>query len=449
VLGATAMSGLDEARARFERQLSGKAREAYRRRAESSGSPAPEIEPLPDLSALADIEAKLSAYDAWLESRLTHCRTPPAPGQASGEEIPVPSTESEIAIPPLGAPNLDNEAWLFHADDTVENDFDLRRLPQRPGMTQRPVLIETEAEFRKQVEAALGSITWPVRAVPAIYLPERGCVVNGAAIRSTLPPNQNDHAQFQLKALEALALEKWGWGFFLEYTRLGQTLLQNGYWREATARRLRGDLIPRETGPDSVAAILRSSTLTRIGWGMWVRDYLLYKARHPLAQASLLGLPRATKIIEILSIIGHTLENASQVYAIANAIRYILVQTELAPRGAHLAVHTIHDNLATVDGLVFQRWGDSFSTRLAYLIFSSLESKVGMFNMPYALLIAGYVDGQALTDEKSPAEPRQSVDTRLVLLTTLDSRIKYDLAGMSVAAWEEVELDSPREYFRE
>ncbi len=279
-----------------------------------------------------------------------------------------------------------------------------------------------------------------------------GCLLNEEALRA----EAKSHDEFRFKALECSALEKWGWGFFLEYTRIGELLIQSGHWRDAASRRLQGDLEMPSAISGVASAVLRSSALTRIGWGLWIRDYLLYKARNPVAaNMPVINVPRATRILDILDVFGRTLENASQVYSILNAIRYILVQTELAPRGAHIAVRAIHDNLTTVDDLVVKRWHEKFSSQFSLLLFSMLESKVGMFNMPYALLIAGYI-GQAQWDKllkgdwnALESDPRQTVDTRLALLTSIDPRIKYDTLGMSVAAFEEVELDSPKEYFRD
>lgn len=430
------MSDVLSVKQKFEQQLETRIQTARQRRADAErqlfgGA----VDHLPDLSASSEMRGKIAEFESSLDGRLGASRS---------------STLAPIPLRAL-ADLSDDAKWLSTIDASIENDFDLRRLPQRVGIGLPPRLIPSEKEFRSHVESVLGAMKWN-HPVYAVYLPGHGCLLNEEALRA----EAKDPNEFRFKALECSVLEKWGWGFFLEYTRLGELLIQSGHWREAAARRLRGDLEMPSAISGVASAVLRSSALTRIGWGLWIRDYLLYKARNPIAaNMPVISVPRATKFLDILEVFGRTLENASEVYAIGNAIRYILVQTELAPRGAHLAVRAIHDNLTTVDDLVVKHWHEKFSSQFSLLLFSMLESKVGMFNMPYALLIAGYID-QAQWDKllkgdwtALESDPRQTVDTRLALLTSIDPRIKYDTLGMSVAAFEEVELDSPKEYFRD
>ena len=82
-----------------------------------------------------------------------------------------------------------------------------------------------------------------------------------------------------------------------------------------------------------------------------------------------------------------------------------------------------------------------------------MEANIGILSTPYAVLIACHVEELDLSSaaallEKAAETPRNNSDTRMAMLSKLDSRVKYDPKAMYIAAWERLKLNGPQEYFK-
>jgi hypothetical protein len=95
--------------------------------------------------------------------------------------------------------------------------------------------------------------------------------------------------------------------------------------------------------------------------------------------------------------------------------------------------------------------GHSGAAWLSRLALDKVESRVGSFCMPYAMLIAANVSydlnapGLAALANNPALFPQGSMDTRLWLLSYLDEAVKYDVSSMAIAAWDILNLASPLE----
>jgi hypothetical protein len=405
----------------------------------------PDLNFAPPLGSPGEMHAHIAEFASWLDERIKGA------GAESGRLTS--AAAQPLAAAPLPKPDPKSAALaeLLHYDEQVMlNRFDLARLPPCAGFNATAILVESDSEFKREVEAAVGKVQW-ARAVPAAYLPGRGCLLNMPVIRRLAleewdgESDAPEKVKVRYKALEWLALEKWGWGFFLEYSGLGKFLLAGGHWQEATRLRLQGTALDGARG--AAASALRSSTLTRLGWSFWIRDYMLFEAAHK-REERLVDKINPGKVLSVMETLSRAFENVWTVYALSNAIWLILLQTQLPTFVAHKAVQTVQNHLQRVDDFAVRAWHENVSTQFAALLFMLLETKVGKFCMPYAVLIAAYVKPNGNGGDLE-TEAFKNVDTRFALLSSIDPRTKYNKDAMAVAAWEEVELDSPQEYFRD
>jgi hypothetical protein len=123
------------------------------------------------------------------------------------------------------------------------------------------------------------------------------------------------------------------------------------------------------------------------------------------------------------------------------ALKKLRASHEVGQRRIHRQVNRLRAAANRLDPAFQKATGWSCAAWLSRLLLDRVESKVGSFCMPYALLIAHDVDYRAA--HVAPDSPQGSVDTRLWLLSYLDEGVKYSISAMAIAAWEELKVSSP------
>ena len=401
-----------------------------------------------------DVQERLQAWEARLDQRLAEHRgvSPgkPAAGTLPAEPAPEPP-------PPQVRPGGALEAWLAGLDGMLLSELGLGRYPLPAGLACPPLLLPDEAALR---QAALGAgLTLPVKATPPVlHLPGVGTLV----VRGRLPAgNATPLARAQFVA--ALARQRWGWGYLLEYTALGQQAVAAGLFPALASRHLG---LAASPGPvlARAEAVSEAWTLLAAGWQDWVEQFVLFKSRHAAAagvEAGQLSRPRPDRLLELVQ----RVFNLFPLYIFVDGVRVRLVnlvdlvrflfleENDALTQGAHQLLLQAGALCRAGDPTADELTGYSLSQVLGMFYFARLESCVGIRAVPYAVLVAAHLpwldlrQGAAQIRAAFEAAPRQHPDTRLALLSGLDSRVKYDPAAMYTAAWERLRLDGPQEYF--
>jgi hypothetical protein len=256
-----------------------------------------------------------------------------------------------------------------------------------------------------------------------------------------------------------VAAERWGWGFLLEYTALGQAAGQAGVWPALRARRL-GVAVPTPEG-ELAAAVEEAWQLLAAGWLDWVWQFVMFKARHPVG-TQLFERPRparwmelAVRLVDLFPLNVVPWGVTVRVRNVFELVKFLfLEESELVPRTLNAVIVGTQTFCTAHDRQVAEAISLSFSQLVGRLYFAKLESRVGILAVPHAVRIAAHVPGgvsPAQTGEAyraaCAADPRANPDTRLAVLSKIDPRVKYDPKAMSIAAWERFKLDGPQEFF--
>ncbi len=385
-----------------------------------------------------DLQDRLQAWEARLDQRLAEFR---------GEVAALPEPPALVA-PPKPQPSPARpagilEGWLAELDALFHAELGLGRYSIPVGLAGPPLLLPDEAAMRQA--AGRAGLALPVITPPVLHLPGNGTLVNQAQF----PIRGNDQLK-RAKFMAVVARERWGWGYLLEYTCLGQSAVQAGLYPALAARRLG----------------LQSSGWTLLATGLqdWVEQFVLFKARHAAAQGVKTGAmrhPRPDRLVElVLRVIKlfplYILAGGVQkrLLSLIDLVRFIfLEENDIAIQGLHQLLLQTGNLCRAGDSKLQELSGYSLSQVLSMFYFTRLESCVGIRAVPYAVLIAAYLPGLDLGQDAAQinqaiaAAPRQHPDTRLALLSGLDSRVKYDPTAMYTAAWERLKLDGPKEYF--
>lgn len=456
----------------FAKKLEAKRQQSRTERAtwqEQMGWEATRTISLPDLSGLG-LEESLYAYDAWASGPLNAARQvymaarlklPQAPTAADGA--------AELAADLHRQPAA---RQLTYVDDLVEKLFDIRRI--FPDVRHRTDVFycHTAEEFVRPLtaiglsparqaalvaQAQAGDWSGPVLSHVAYYLPDEGCYVNGALLGAGGDPEEAvDNPETFFRAVAAIAQTMWGWGFLIDYSRSGQQRKASGLWRHEVAAQLGLPPLTDPPYPPLLAELRSHAQLVEPGWTMWITETVTQAARrHHLGKWE----QPAFSHKDFWQILKDSVGEAVAELPGWELGLPILGGLQLLTARHEQGVQLIHNNLnrarrATQEiDRQLARYRPALSGTatiwLSRVILDRVESKVGGFCMPYAVLIAAHVDydlnaaNLAALPNNPAIFPQSSTDTRFWLLSYLDEAVKYDVSTMAIAALDRLYLDGP------
>lgn len=360
-------------------------------------------------------------------------------------------------------------SWFQDTDRMMMEELELNRFPPPTGFQQGLTILNSDRDMKRAIIQACGlqdipnGVNWKDYHLAVFHIPGKGTLLNQSHYTKAFGvENLNDqNPKVLAKVISDVAMERWGWGYLLEYTTLGRQAGAVGLWPAMLAYRSRVP-IEDQQALEIAGAIYRSWMLLKNGWQDWVWQYVMFKSHTPVSE-KLVDRPRPGRIFELLARIQALFPMrvylggiSLRVRSLLDLVKFVfLEQTEITPKAENMIVKTMGNLSFEYDPAISNKFGDSLSRIFGRLYFAALENKVGILSVPYAVLIASHLnfqDNNILTDAETymnftEADPRNNPNARLAMLSKIDSRVKYDPQAMFTAAWERLKLDGPREYF--
>ena len=272
-----------------------------------------------------------------------------------------------------------------------------------------------------QEEAARGG------RMKGVNFPGQGCYINGwifAYGRDNLTPGQALKSKDIFPdILETIAHEKLGHGFLDLYSTLGQTNVRLGLTKLEIARHF--GLQPAEDPLASLRyeqhdQVFRVSHFLEEGWASWLGHYMQELSFGHLKQ------PRRTweevkHVFEALPEVG--LEGKPLRKEFLKNIDILFGEGQVSDLGLNAAMRYFEDIDPNLDEKLSHILGQTLRYVIGELLFDRLAQGVGLLCVPYAALIAAYVDFKldqiSLSDlrELLKNNPRLSPDTRLATIS--------------------------------
>jgi hypothetical protein len=416
----------------------------------------------------SDLEGRIQSWEAELDRRLTEHRRAQAPEPHS----PIFELKPEQPLQPVldngrPFPRLDAtlERWLTDLDHMMLGELALRQIP-RPKGFERPIQIfENDQSMRQSIAKACdypgdpAGLRLPAHGVGAFHAPGLGTFLNKEhyITQHGFKDFQGEGLQAYASLISEIASERWGWGYLLEYTALGQAAGNAGLWPSLSAARLE---VPATTKQqyDLAKALRQSWCLSEVGWMDWVWQYVMFKSRHPIGEG-LFYRPRPGRMMELVVKIIDLFPLYLVPYGVKLRLRNLLdlvnflflEEGDILPRSLNSILVWLQKQCTEHDEEVEKRIGQSLRKIFGRFYFAKLEGNVGILATPYAVLVAWHLPGLDLRHlkdgthllSKIESEPRLNPDTRLAMLSGLDPRVKYDPRAMFIAAWERLKLEGP------
>jgi len=460
------LSDIDSKRRKFEKQLDEIAK-GYQQAAISDQQSAGSDQPLA-------VEQRMQEWEALLKRRLAEHR---AAGQAEPTPAPAETAAPAEAPPPIppvfprpGRPFAWSDgalhAWLADLDGVMLNELALNRFPTPGGFSQPVRIVESDQDMRQAIAQACGYGGDPAgmpideHCLGVFHHPGGGTLLNRqhyARHHGLLEFDQGD-LQPRAELISEVARERWGWGYLLEYTSLGQEAGQAGLWPAMVASRL-GLQVGDGRNASLAATLRRAWILTEAGWLDWVWQYVMFKARNPVGER-LFARPRPGRMLELLVKILDLFPLYLAPLGVRIRLRNLfdlfkflfLEEGDIVPATLNSVLLYLQKFCSEHDQQVENKIGQPLSQVLGRIYFADLEGHVGILSTPYAVLIATHLPELALAeaqdgmqlDARIAENPRLNPDTRLAMLSKLDARVKYDPQAMFTAAWERLQLEGPR-----
>ena len=413
----------------------------------------------------ADSASSLQAWeqrlDVLLEEHRRVLRRKPSPRKS----VHLPKRKTRLSTR-LEARLLD---WCRDTDEMILTELALGQHPLPAGFQGDYRLVDNDKAMKAAIVRACGlesvppGVQWRDDHLGVFHIPGQGTLINPSHYARMYGEKDLKHNQDALaRVVGDLAMERWGWGFLLEYTRLGKQAGDAGLWPAMLAYRGR---LPH---PDQCAlalaqAIDQSWLLLRTGWLDWVWQYVIFKAHRPVGE-TLYERPQPGRLLALLvkvqklfplfvNLAGFRLRLRS----LADLVKFIfLEQADLTPTVNQQIVANLQRLCLQHDERVREMVGLTLSHILGRLYFARLENQIGILSTPYATLIAAHEPGLDLSQIETAADfntyvtqdPRRVPDVRLAMLAKLDAAVKYDPGSMFTAAWESLRLEGPREFFQ-
>ena len=416
----------------------------------------------------ADSSDALQAWEAQLDARLAEFRGQSQPRGKQDQPAPSPRPAIPLKRPrPFSRSDAALLQWCQDADQMILSELELGSQPRPAGFQSGYQVVESEAAMKAAIARACGweqapaDVVWKEYQLGVFHVPGQGTLINPAHYASQYGAtglNANDPRALA-HVVSDVTMERWGWGFLLEYTALGAMAGGAGLWPAMLAYRAR---LPYADSRalELAQAIHRKWILLKTGWMDWVWQYVMFKAHAPVGQ--LLDRPRPGRMFELLMKIQNLFPLRIYPFGVKISLRglvelvkYVLLeQAEIAPNVSQWAITQFQDWCIQHDPKVRELVNLPLSRILGRLYFSWLENQIGILSTPYAALIAAHepqLDLASISAAEFLAyvekEPRHSPDARLAMLSKLDARVKYNPRSMFTAAWERLKLEGPREFF--
>jgi hypothetical protein len=403
---------------------------------------------MPDVSELTADNA-LTALDEWTAQTLWPERRAFVAERIEQAEQEMDATaESDLAERPAAE-------QLTYVDDIVEQLFDIRRVFPEERYRADVFYCETAVDFLHPLAAIDLSPTaqeqlskradfqGPVLGQVAYYLPGQGCYVNGPLLARRAgvsdPRAAVEQPDVFFQAVRAIARTMWGWGFLLDYSLAGKKRRETRSWQAEVAAQL-GLAEPAPPHPERTF-----TQLAEAGWTAWMTEMITQAARRQRMggwEQPAFSRKDFWQILKEMS--GEIVSEAQWLDMLIptwGALKKLRASHEVGQRRIHRQANRLRAAANRLDPAFQKATGWSCAAWLSRLLLDRVESKVGSFCMPYALLIAHDVDYRAA--HVAPDSPQGSVDTRLWLLSYLDEGVKYSISAMAIAAWEELKVSSP------
>jgi hypothetical protein len=394
------------------------------------------------------VTARLREWETMLDERLAEYR-------ASGPRLTLPPFMEQP--PMMTGGETPFRQWAERVDAMMLMELGLDRYPLPEGFRHPLRFTDDEQAMRGWVTRACGpgaqaGITHPPNM---LHLPGQGTLINRRAyMEGDTPPRSDENQAFAHFAAD-LAQERWGWGFLMEYTALGQAAGKEGLWPALASGRL--GLHLKESGEqDKALALQRIWCLTAAGWEDWVWQYVMFKSRNSVVD-NLGERPRPGRSYELITKIMNLFPLFVTPFGMALNLRNLLdlfsflflEQGQMIPRTLNSVLVFAQGFCHEHDEAIASKSSMKLSQVLGRFYFSKLEAHIGILSTPHAVLIACHddclnlrktKDGSALLAQ-AEKNPRANPDTRLALLSDLDARVKYNPQAMSTAAWERLRLE--------
>ena len=404
-----------------------------------------------DSSLEADMLASIKTWEAHLDSLLAEFHAAKMQKPTSTVEFNRPNSRSDRTA----------VEWFQETDTMMLVELELGRHPLPAGFQGGYQLVESEDVMKAAIAQACGlaqaptGLQWKDYHLGVFHIPGQGTLVNPSHYEGLTNGNPLAHA----KVVSDVAMERWGWGFLLEYTTLGVNAGAGALWPAMLAYRARLPY-PDQGALELAKAIYQRWILLKTGWQDWVWQYVMFKAHQPVGR--LVDRPRPGRIFELLI----KLQNLFPMYisfsgvrmrgrALADLVKFIfLEQAEIAPNVSNQIILNLQKLCMEHDDKVKKLVDMPLSRILGRLYYAWLENQIGILSTPYATLIATHepqLDMHSISSaqflEYSKKDPRLNPDARLAMLSKLDARVKYNLRSMFTVAWERLKLEGPREFF--
>jgi hypothetical protein len=406
----------------------------------------------------SDLAGRIHGWDDELQQRLAEFQQASSAALSFSAQAASPAQPDAAEAAPIPG-SSPCAGWVLQLDKMMFDELEFGRYALPAGFAAPVHWVDTMAELRKVVALACG--------VPAIaeaaftnnmfHYPGRGTFINRAHYEQ---PGLSDKKRLRAGFIGDIAWERWGWGFMLEYTALGNASGAAGLWPALCAHRL-GLAIPDQAALQRAVALRRSWLFLEAGWTEWVWQFVQYKARYAV-DLNKESLPRSARLMELLERIVKLFPLfitpfgvRIQVLGLLDLAKFLFFEeTDILTNNLHRGLFALQKFCSENDAQVEQSVGARLSQILGRLYFSQLESAAGILATPYAVLIAMHIptlpgkgNGQQILDAVEQ-DVRLSADTRLALLARSDARVKYDPRALFVSAWERYQLEGPREFFK-
>jgi hypothetical protein len=466
----TRMSDLDSKRREFEERL-----EALAGKTSAQAVDPAEGQPGIQTSLTPDLQERLREWEANLDRRLEEFRRgSEAQLSSAGTRAGLETAHLESHKVKPGAqksyrPDETALEWFQDTETMMLTELEWGRHPLPAGFQGDFELVASDEAMKTAIARACGlpdapkGVPWKDYQLGVFHVPGRATFINPSHYSQLKDQTgrQVEQRYAKAKAVSDMAMERWGWGFLLEYTSLGRKAGAAGLWPAMLAER--AGLTSSDPADTQMAHAIRCKwTILKHGWQDWIWQYVMFKSHHPLG--NLVDRPRPGRVFELLMRVQDLFPMVKPIFGVSVRLRSLvdlakfifLEQTQISPKLLNQFILGLQSMCVENDARVNHLVGMPLSRMFGWLYFSWLENQVGILTTPYALLIAAHEPQIDFADLSAPheflgyvnKETRHNPDARLAMLTRLDPRVKYNPRAMHTAAWERLKLEGPREYFK-
>ncbi len=344
----------------------------------------------------SDLQSYMKSWEDQLDQRLTEYR-----GETHITELPpeppAPEGEQTRPWPPFSHPADTLEEWLSEMDAMMLTELGLNRFPIPAGLATPVRFLADNAAMQQAIAQACQIDEMPELSQHkqgALHLPGIGTLINREHFAHWHSPQPSadivhlEHAEI----VAEVALERWGWGYILEYTSLGRQAVEAGLFPGLLSCRL-----GLQTTQPLAEALSSTWTLLIAGWQDWVSQFVLFKARHAVGNG-LLSHRRPGRMLELVQ----KVVNLFPLYIYVEGVRLRLLnlldlirflfleESDILTKNLHKLLLQTNAVCQAHDAKMQELTGYTISQVLGMLYFARLESRVGIQAIPYAVLIATY-----------------------------------------------------------